>query len=57
MTTVASFDFCRVGTFNFWTGELVIATDDFVTYPPNTYTFEIKGSVVGPNPITAYATF
>ena len=47
MTTIASFDFCNVGTFNTYTGELLIETEDFVTYPPNIYNFRIKGTVVG----------
>ena len=45
MTTVASFDLCNVGTFNTATSELIIVTEDFLTYPPDTYTFTITGSV------------
>ena len=45
MTTIANFDLCTEGTFNTNTGELVIVTDDFVTYPPIVYSFTIKGQV------------
>jgi len=45
MTTFASFDLCNVGTFNTATGKLIIATEDFLTYPPNTYSFTITGLV------------
>ena len=45
MTTAVSFDLCNVGIFNTATGELVIATEDFVTYPANVYSFTITALV------------
>ena len=57
MTTITTFDLCNVGTFNTYTGKLVIETEDFMTYPADDYSFSITGSVVGPNTITAEVYF
>ena len=46
MNTVANFDLCTIGNFNSVTGQLIISTEDFVTYPPNVYSFRITGSVI-----------
>jgi hypothetical protein len=57
MDTVVNFDLCTIGNFNSVTGQLIISTDDFVTYPPNTYSFTIKGSIVGANSINKETHF
>ena len=57
MTTVASFDLCNVGTFNTATGKLVISTEDFLTYPPDNYSFTITGSVAENTSITENISF
>ena len=57
MTTVASFDLCNVGTFNTATGKLVISTEDFLTYPPDNYSFTITGSVAENTSISKSVSF
>ena len=57
MMTNAGFDLCEDGTFSATTGNLIIATDSIVDYPPGDYEFKITGAVEEAPSVNADVSF